>query len=118
MKIEVCGNCKHGEYHGYLPLNESQKDAVSTVYFWCPINNHHNSVQNACDKFNSGDPKFFDKYGIQLYVHDWHRPLENNPYVAEVCTSIPPKYKYICSKCGKVEFVNLSESPKYFGCTK
>ena len=41
--------------------------------------------------------------------HDWHRPYEDNPFVDVIKTSIPPKYEWTCSKCGKVVYRNCSD---------
>ena len=40
--------------------------------------------------------------------HDWHRPLEDSPYCDQVCASLPPKYQWTCSKCGKVIYRECS----------
>ena len=116
-EYQICGNCTLGEYHGYPP-NNSPRWVIGTIYFWCPKFKHHDSTKEACDIFSMGQSKHFDKFGNQLFIHDWHRPYEDNPYVDEVCASLPPKYQWTCSKCGKVVYVNCSDAPEYFGCDK
>lgn len=50
--------------------------------------------------------------------HDWHRPMEDNPYCDVQLPSLPPKYKWTCSKCGKVAYRDCSKGePPRDGCT-
>lgn len=50
-------------------------------------------------------------------VHDWHRPMEENPYCDVKTASLPPKYQWTCSKCGEVVYRDCSEGkPPADGC--
>lgn len=50
--------------------------------------------------------------------HDWHRPMEDNRYCDVRTASIPPMYKWTCSKCGEVVYRNCSAGkPPVDGCT-
>ncbi len=114
---KVCGNCNHGQYHGF-PVLDADSNSVGTIYFWCPIEQHHDPNKIACSEFIEGDPKYFDKLGNILFVHDWHTLYENNPYVDVICASLPPKREWRCSKCGKVTYTLLDQDPEYFGCDR
>ena len=49
--------------------------------------------------------------------HDWHRPMEDNPYCDAQTASIPPKYQWICSKCGTVTYRECTKGkPSDYGC--
>ena len=61
----VCANCTEGEYHG-LPPADAPAWEVGTVYFWCPIEKHHDQFRAACDCFDLGAPKRFDKRGNEI----------------------------------------------------
>ena len=62
INIHICKDCSNGEYHGFKPKY------ASTVYFWCPINKHHDSYQDAtdCKHFKPGKPKCFDNRGNEV----------------------------------------------------
>lgn len=61
----ICKDCSYGEYRGYPPVG-SPSWAVSTIYFWCPIKEHHNQFKKSCESFLLGEPKQIDKNGIQI----------------------------------------------------
>jgi len=49
--------------------------------------------------------------------HDWHRPMEDNPYCDVATASLPPMYQWTCSKCGKVAYRDCNEGePPRDGC--
>ena len=58
-----CNECSKGEYHG-LPPAGSPDWEVGTVYFWCPERRHHDQFAPACNLYNEGEPKLFDKRGV------------------------------------------------------
>lgn len=60
-----CKDCEYGEYHGF-PLEGSPEWEVGTIYFWCPIKKHHNSMQICCEHFEFGSCKCFDKLGNSI----------------------------------------------------
>lgn len=49
--------------------------------------------------------------------HDWHRPKEDSPYCDVQLPSLPPMYRWTCSKCGKVAYRDCSKGkPPMDGC--
>ena len=113
--MKRCKFCINGEYHGYCAIASSDC-SVSTVYFWCPVKQHHDQNKEACDKVICGPCKTFDKFDNQIFKHEWHRPYENSPYIDVVCASLPPKYSWTCAKCGQTTYTLTSENPPTFGC--
>lgn len=57
-----CSDCAHGEYRG-LPPEGSPEWEVGTVYWWCPIEQHHDRYGHVCKDFEQGEPKKYDKHG-------------------------------------------------------
>ena len=113
--MKCCKYCINGEYHGFCPVNSPDWE-VSTIYFWCPIKEHHNENGDPCDNFISGPCKTFDKFDTQIFKHEWHRPYEDSPYIDVVCASLPPKYSWTCAKCGQTVYTLTHDNPPLFGC--
>lgn len=57
--------------------------------------------------------------GERMSDHDWHRPMEDSPYCDEKLLSLPPMYRWTCSKCGKVAYRDCSKGePPRDGCLR
>lgn len=59
--MKICDYCAHGEYHGFPPV-ESEPDAVSTIYWWCPVMQTHEKSLSDCREYDHGENKKFDKF--------------------------------------------------------
>ena len=58
--VTSCKDCANGEYHGYPPEGSPEWE-VGTVYFWCPLEKHHDDSSH-CNQFKAGTPKRYDKH--------------------------------------------------------
>jgi len=55
-ELKRCGDCAHGEAHGFSKVAEEHGWPV-TVYFWCPVKKHHNVCREACDSYEFGETR-------------------------------------------------------------
>ena len=60
--MTLCEHCERATFNGYPPKGSPEWE-VGTVYFWCPVHQHHSPFQGACDDFDLGAPKLYDKRG-------------------------------------------------------
>jgi len=57
--MNVCEDCRHGEYHG-LPPKSAPSWYVSTISFFCPKREAHRDPNAyACELYEQGEPKIF-----------------------------------------------------------
>ena len=59
--MSLCGHCMLGSYNGFPPEGSPVWE-VGTVYFWCPMRESHEQVDE-CQFHQEGKPHMYDKKG-------------------------------------------------------
>lgn len=52
--VRRCGDCKHGEAHGFN-REHIKRGWPMTIYFWCPLKKHHDVSRDACELYEEGE---------------------------------------------------------------
>lgn len=52
--LQHCGDCVHGEAHGFSKYAEEHGYPV-TIYFWCPMGKHHDPAHEPCEHYIEGE---------------------------------------------------------------
>ena len=60
--MERCKDCAKGQRRGFPPAGSPEWE-VGTIYFWCPIKEHHDCMREACPHFERGRNAMVDRYG-------------------------------------------------------
>lgn len=62
MHVPECRECGKGQFRGFPPEGSPEWE-VGTVYFWCPIVEHHDFHGVACPEYEPGGARMYDKHG-------------------------------------------------------
>lgn len=64
-----CAECAKGEYRG-SPSESAPEWEVGTMWFWCPERRHHDQFAPACNLYEQGEPRMYDKRGNPVRRHE------------------------------------------------